>query len=244
MSSECDCSARQPDGSCGVLNEFRALRAPNGARVAMESYMAEMKRRQEETPREVNLRMHKLGVPGDIVGDSAKPGDTSALQGARRFLSSDPQLAPFLLLLGPVGVGKTVAAACVLRDFVQRHEWNSAPTGVTQQPCMWVDARELTGIREFRDEHQSWLKSIQGTLLLILDDAGHEATEAGKNALTDVLLSRLARNRRTVLTANLTFEDLVARYGQAVGDRLKAKAMVRELPGKSLRQRPQARRMP
>lgn len=241
-SSPCDCDQRQPDGSCGVLNEFARLRSPGGRAEALRAYLDELRQRGDEqagggSARDLAARLHRLGVPAQTVGDLQGPRPTAALESAQRFVKLDASLAPFLLLLGPVGIGKSVAAAWVLEQFAKGYAWNSQPTRAELQPAMWVDGRELTGVREFREEHQTWLKAMQGTALLVLDDAGHEATEAGRNALTDILLARLAKKRRTVLTANLKAEDLRKRYGDALADRFRAQAIIPGLSGASMRSR-------
>lgn len=187
-------------------------------------------------PADLEARLRKAGVPADALATLGHLTQSPALKAGSAFTRNRARM--FLVLLGPTGVGKTVAAARVAQEFCRHFAWNAQPTSQRPpEPLLFVEARRLTRLPGFADE--SWLDELRQTHLLILDDAGDEATEFGKQALLGLLLSRYTRQRRTVLTANLTADALRARYGEALADRLRKDGEIPDLSGcRSLRERP------
>jgi DNA replication protein DnaC len=168
----------------------------------------------------------------------AGPGESKALTAARAFIRDREKL--FLVLLGPTGVGKTLAAALVALDFCARWPWNQQSTGGTHSPLHYVDAATLTRLSAFDDEAQRYVQDLKDARLLVLEDAGDEGTELGKGVLVELLMHRHATERRTVLTSNLTREGFKARYGDAVADRVRSSGLVPNLSGEKSRRAAEA----
>lgn len=250
MSDEyCRCEVWGPGGlnsgpralsECPVMLEQRALKAPGGvARVRAEydELCRDAAARADGGPDKaaVNEALHKLGVPVQAIEALAKPRETEALDWARRFDGN--ALAKMLAYFGPTGTGKTTAGAWVLREDIRRDK-GGTPSGALRQPRMFVEARALTRLATFDSSAETWLEAMRNTRLLLLDDLGEEATESGKAAVLDLLLTRLARGRRTVVTSNVRLEALGRRYGAPLVDRLNAQALLPDLSrGKSMRAR-------
>ena len=127
----------------------------------------------------------------------------------------------FIVLLGGVGVGKTVAAA-VAAKFFGRCVYISAPQ---LRP---IATKELWG-----DERNS--RVIQAPFV-VLDDLGTEADDEDKfhAALFELVNGRLDVGH-TVITSNLSRKEFARRYGERVIDRLRESAEVHEIAGKSMR---------
>jgi DNA replication protein DnaC len=211
-----------------------------------EAYLQLLKARADEldaggSADDFRARMVRLGCPKEIVGsiaDADRLDDKPALAAAKRFIGEECDDL-FLVLLGPPGCGKSVAAGFVLADFVRQWRWGSQMTGGNDRPpAMFVQASDLTRVSAFGPEHGEWLKNMKSCHLLVLDDAGDEATESGKTELAAVLLARERSLRETVLTANLRPEMVRGRYGVAVADRLNRRTMAPNLWGEqSMRRR-------
>lgn len=236
----CYCNPNETHGSaCPILAEFR--QTPDER---MAAYRDEFKRRQTELAGEaavdVPYRLQQLGVPQDAIMAVRNPRETSALDGARRFLGAQRDLLRTLILGGPHGVGKSVAAAFVLAHAVRHHDWNSQPGGGrANAPFVWAHAAELTQQTDFGRVSPDWLEGLRRCAVLVLDDVGKDATAPGVTALTDLLTYRHEKRRATVVTSNLDVDALKERYGLAWYERVKVASLVPNLAAeKSLRKKP------
>lgn len=163
------------------------------------------------------------------------PEDSTALTAARAFIRDSEKLC--LLLVGPTGVGKTLAASLVALDFCNRWPWNSQPTGVEHSPLHFTDAAPLARLSAFDHDSKRQLQDLKDTRLLVLEDAGDEGTDFGRGLLVELLMHRHATLKRTVVTSNLTREGFKARYGEAVADRIRTSGLVPTLSGEKSRRR-------
>lgn len=239
----CDCHGQgaRVGGECAVLREFRHLRTPEGREKLREDYLDQLRFRVgvlEQGGDASDLAMHvqKMGVPVKVITALRAPTPTSALEAAREFSAS--KTLRFLLLLGPAGVGKSVAAGWVLKDFGRRYPWNSQPTRGDRPPAMFVEAKRLTRMSAFDSNDSAWLADLMNAQVLVMDDAGDEGTSIGRDAFIDLLLTRYDRERKTIITSNLTGTAFKARYGSALGDRIRETGLVPTLKEKeSLRRR-------
>lgn len=179
----------------------------------------------------------KAGVPYAAIAKLRQgPSKSTALAAAREF-NKDSQ-ALFLLLLGPTGVGKTLAAALVVVDFASKWPWNLQPLGGMQEPIRWVDSVTLTRLSAFDDEAKRYVEALKACHLLVLEDAGDEGTELGRGVFVELLMARHAKGRRTVITANLRPPTFRGRYGAAVADRIRESGYMPNLFGETSRRTP------
>jgi DNA replication protein DnaC len=130
-----------------------------------------------------------------------------------------------LLLQSPVaGVGKTHAAYAVGRHAVDE--------GATVEA--WPVIELLSAMRPEGDS--SALPNAVAADLLILDDIGRESdSEWTRQQLHQILDARLVNGRRTVITTNLTYDAMVARYTDPLVDRLCDDAVIVKVEGSSRR---------
>jgi len=138
----------------------------------------------------------------------------------------------WLIITGPVGSGKTGLAVCLYKDFMDED-----PSTVFFRTSELLDIEK----RSFSDDgdHVSILERIGRTChTLILDDVGSErGTEWEITAIRNLLTVRYERRLRTILTTNLSIEELGQCYGQRIADRLADVAVGLVLTGPSLRPR-------
>lgn len=184
------------------------------------------------------VRARKAGCPQDALNALLRRSvqDTPALAGAKRWILNPASWS--LLLLGPPGVGKTVAACYAMVDFCRRWEWNTGATGTNFEPCLFLVASELARLSVFTAADRERYEQLQETRLLVVDDAGDEVTDFGSKALVDLLMGRHRMKRKTILCANLGTTALTQRYGAALVDRFKEGAVPSlQSQTKSMRQR-------
>src|SRR6185312_7454202 len=177
------------------------------------------------------------GVDEDAIDGLRKSAVTRSLGAAKRFVVADPSDTRTLVLAGARGVGKSVAAAHVIGEWLRKNDVNSRPSGGKWfPPVVWCRASQVTRETDFGRVDADFLYGLERSHLLVLDDLGEDATVPGLAALTDILKIRHEKRRLTVITSNLWPDMLKTRYGESWFDRLKTAAIVPDLRGeKSLR---------
>lgn len=242
--THCDCGGIiRPREDCPVLREFALLRSEQGRDALRAEYGAASARRLARTGMskgEAAYKLQKLGVTAQTIMGLRDAVEGDALEAARKFLAQprEPRLlAPFLVLLGEPGVGKSVAAAYVLQDFVMRHRWNENATGTQLEPFLFVAAADLTSLSQFEKDDRDRIERWKRADVLVIDDAGDEGSRIGRDALIALLMNRADNCRWTVLTSNVTGEAFVTRYGKPLADRLRACAIAPKLRPGSFRKR-------
>lgn len=232
----CPCEEKpRPPRQCRVIREARLALTPEGRKTLKAEYDAECEARIEAAKRgkdEADVRhllQSRCNVPLEVLlamGGELRPLVT--MQAANRYLEKAE--FPHLFLCGVRGCGKSVAAAHVLAHRAKRHVWNAGPSGGgPTEPFLWIDARDLAGVGEFREGDQPLLRSLRLARTLVVDDVGDEGTNYGRDLIANLLLDRHAERRQTVVTSNLTAEAFKARYGAALYDRLVTSAVAPDL---------------
>lgn len=220
----------QGESQCWVSRENKLLGSEEGRHQLRAEYDSQLKKRFEDDEKEPDFselafRLQKIGVPGVALSIAKNPASTPAYEGARKWWFGDKQLVPALVLSGGVGVGKTVAAAFICVEWAKRWNWNGGATGTLAEPLVWLDGPRLVrlGNLETADALGDMAFSAK---LLVVDDAGREASKVALTRLSDVLMNRLDNRRMTILSTNLTGENFRVRYGEALADRLRSCASV------------------
>jgi DNA replication protein DnaC len=220
--------SQTPEGQAELEQRRKAAYARHGAARDANSYTEAWRWAQ------------KAGAPYEALRTLREgPADSAALAAARKFNRDTEAL--FLLLLGPPGVGKTLAASLVAVDFASKWPWNEQPSGSPAEPIRYTDAAPLTRLSAFDAEAKRYVEALRSCQLLVLEDAGDEGTELGKGLFVELLMARHASRRRSVITGNLRPESFRARYGAAVADRIRTAGYVPDLFGEKSRRarRPQ-----
>lgn len=128
-----------------------------------------------------------------------------------------------LLLSGPPGVGKTVAAAyAAMREG-----------GILR----WLTASKLMRVPQY--DQAAW-SELEWADLVVLDDLGTEFQDksgAMQLRVDSLIDDRYSRESRLVITTNLNTAEFKSRYGERVADRIRDGGSIVGLDGKSLRGR-------
>lgn len=129
---------------------------------------------------------------------------------------------PFLFLAGTVGNGKTtLAKACIQ---VTNLYWQKREDllQVWRKPFKVVTATELNEIA--KDDSKEF-KEIKGAQRMMIDDIGTEAVSVKNygnviSPFVETLYHRYDKGLITIMTSNLTLEEIRERYGVRVFDRM------------------------
>ena len=139
-----------------------------------------------------------------------------------------------LFLSGGTGLGKTFLSACIARTVSENGfsvVYDTAGSIFAQFETEKF-SRDGEDAREARDGTRRYL----GCDLLILDDLGSEmATPFIQAALYRLVNSRLTADRRTVISSNLTMDDVRRRYTPQIASRLEGEYRVLPFFGEDIR---------
>jgi predicted ATPase len=154
-----------------------------------------------------------------LIGSPAFQRDVLGVNIARKWARGEQR---GLVLRGGVGTGKTVAAACAMAEHTQ----------VRGYSVSWHRPNDfVSGMLHKYDDKAP----VIGSDLVVIDDLGRETKGDFEEALVVLIDDHLTR---FVLTTNLTMEELRARYGERLIDRLDHECTYLAMAGKSQRRNP------
>jgi DNA replication protein DnaC len=135
-----------------------------------------------------------------------------------------------LFLHGPPGTGKTHLAIALLKDH-GRMEYGSFVTVAS----LLMELRD-----SFRDGAERSEKGIiehySNVQLLVLDDLGAEKTsEFALQSLYIIIDKRYSEMRSTIITSNLTVDEIAEKVGDRIASRIAGMCRVIELKGRDRR---------
>ena len=178
----------------------------------------------------------------------------SARLAAGRFVEEYPVETTGLLLIGPVGVGKTHLAVGIIRELVQQK-------GI---PCLFYDYREL--LKEIQNSYNASVSATELSILrpvfeaevLVLDELGAiKPSDWVWDTVSHILNTRYNDKRTTIITTNYADEaeapegmdanrraarplTLGDRIGERMRSRLHEMCKKVEMSGSDFRQRVQS----
>ncbi len=124
-----------------------------------------------------------------------------------------------LFLHGGTGLGKTFLSACIAKEVSQRGfsvVYDTAGNIFARFEEKKF-SRDIENVQEARDVTRKYLRCD----LLILDDLGSELTTPFvQSALYQLLNTRLTSGRATVISSNLSMDDVKRRYTPQIASRL------------------------
>lgn len=139
-----------------------------------------------------------------------------------------------LFLTGAPGLGKTFLSACIARTVSESGfsvVYDTAVNIFTRFEEQKF-ARDRLEAGEAKDETRRYL----GCDLLILDDLGSElSTPFVQSALYTLINTRLTADKRTVISSNLTMDQVRARYTPQIASRLEGEYRVLPFYGEDIR---------
>jgi DNA replication protein DnaC len=171
-------------------------------------------------------RRHCTFEAFDSLPDDLKEGKTEGRFYAGEMAQAAMMIyqgreASSLTLSGEPGVGKSGMMACVARCWLERGE-----------NVLWVDFGEfITAIRDSYDDDspastREIVESAQKVALLCLDDFGDMArggksvTDHTRERTYDVIRYRYEYELPTMITTNLTGDQIYGQFGARIADRI------------------------
>jgi len=140
-----------------------------------------------------------------------------------------------LLFLGATGLGKTYLSACIARVVAERgHSVVYDMATVIFSKFEDVKFSRTDDLEDKRDEIKRYLECE----LLIIDDLGTELVTAFTVAtLYEVINTRLITGKSTIVSSNLTVDDLYSRYSEQIASRLEGEYHVLKFYGDDVRKK-------
>lgn len=136
-----------------------------------------------------------------------------------------------LFLCGKPGLGKTFLSACIAR-VVSENGFSVVYDTVSNVFGAFETQRFSRDDEDAREETNRYLNCD----LLILDDLGSELTTSMTQATLYTLLNtRLVAGRRTVISSNLSMDDIHRRYTPQIASRLEGEFRVLPFFGEDIR---------
>lgn len=137
-----------------------------------------------------------------------------------------------LFLYGGTGLGKTLFSGCIAKTVVQKGRWTVYVTSGE----LFAHYEAVKFGRDDSGESQRQVERYQRCELLVLDDLGSEmVTPFIQSALYQLLNERMNRRLHTVISSNLTMDDVRARYSPQAASRLEGEYHALPFFGKDIR---------
>ena len=120
---------------------------------------------------------------------------------------------------GGTGLGKTFLSGCIAREVSERGFSVVYDTAIHLFAAFEAKkfSRDIQEGQQARDDTRRYLRCD----LLILDDLGSELTTPFvQSALYELINSRLLADRRTIISTNLSMEQIAGRYTPQISSRI------------------------
>ena len=152
------------------------------------------------------------------------------LEIARRFAEDFPDTPYNLLFQGGTGLGKTFLSACIARAVADKgcsvcYDTAAAAVGSFEEQKFYRSA-----------ESEERVERMLSCDLMILDDLGTEMpTPMAQSAIYTLINTRLVNGKKTVISTNLTFDEIERRYGAQTLSRLRGDFETLPFVGRDIR---------
>ena len=138
-----------------------------------------------------------------------------------------------LLLSGSTGVGKTYLVECACNELLNRDKF------VSFYSAFSLNNLFLKYHTTFDESKSTLLDGVLGCDVLVIDDLGSEPKfkNVTEEYLYLVLNERLSKGKSTIVTTNLSLDEILDKYGERVFSRLcnKSNSLIVHMGNKDLR---------
>ena len=149
---------------------------------------------------------------------------------ARKFRSQTESL----LFTGSPGLGKTFLSACIAREVSD--QGFSVVYDTAGHIFQQFESGKFGRDNPYEEDPDREINRYLNCDLLIMDDLGTEMlTTFVQSAFYRIVNDRLLARKKTVLSTNLSLEELQRRYGGAVRSRLEGEYRILQFFGKDIR---------
>lgn len=170
----------------------------------------------------------------DSSGSSPREVMGYTLEICREYAENFSKNAVNLLFRGGTGLGKTFLAASIARVVSKKGFSVVYDTAVSILEAFELQKFDRAG--QESGEISARVKRYLDCELLILDDLGTEmATSFSQSALYSLINGRLLRGGKTIVTTNLSQEELRRRYSAQLASRLEGEYIILSFAGRDIR---------
>lgn len=180
-----------------------------------------------------NLKYYPDDYMEETTGQTPRDNMKNILHIARNFVSDFDEIPNNLLLYGNTGVGKTFLTNCIAKELLDQ-----------SHTVVYLTSLKLFDILETykfdRDmsysEKNATVSYIMDSDLLIIDDLGTELNNSFTSSqLYQCIDTRLNHKRSTIISTNLSFDDLREQYSERIFSRLTSNYTLLKLTGDDIR---------
>ena len=152
----------------------------------------------------------------------------------RAWCANFSRRSPSLIFRGGPGLGKTFLSACIAREVAAKGfsvAYESAPKALGE-----FETQRFSRDAAEADAAAAKVKEYLGCDLMILDDLGTEMTTSFTvSALYQLINTRLVDSRQTLISTNLSDEEIARRYGGQIASRLSGEFELLTFAGSDIR---------
>ena len=157
--------------------------------------------------------------PDPVMGISPRANMTMVLSTCRDYAQDFGSDSPNLLFRGGTGLGKTMLSACIARAVAVSGHSVVYDTAVSAFEAF--EAQKFSRDSALADGASAKVQRMLSCDLMILDDLGTEMTTSfTQSALYTLVNTRLNEGRKTIISTNLSPEDMQGRYNSQILSRL------------------------
>lgn len=202
-------SAEPVAAAPAVRSEADLARSLERAGVLLEHRRAALAQFPDDVRAEVKAWQAARPRRWTVTGLEVREGD---------LIDPDTAMPHGLAIKGPVGTGKTHLAAAIARSMLTPARFS----------LEFLHARKLFrrlwecfGDDAKRPEQEA-IDELTKCLVLVIDDLGHEGrvSEAVVGALHEILTIRNGEYRTTIVTTNLTLDEIAKAYDPSIASRI------------------------
>lgn len=180
-----------------------------------------------------DLELYPDDYMEEATGQTPRDNMKNILKIAQNFVADFNEAPGNLLLYGNTGVGKTFLTNCIAKELLDK-----------SHTVVYLTSLKLFDILETykfdRDmsytEKNATVSYILDSDLLIIDDLGTELNNSFTSSqLYQCIDTRLNHKRATIISTNLSFDDLRDRYSERIFSRLTSNYTLLKLTGDDIR---------
>ncbi len=151
---------------------------------------------------------------------------------SRRFVQEFGEACRNLFFYGTVGTGKSFLSGCIARELLQR----GCSVLYFSAAGLFDTLARYTFDGRLKDSLQDFCEDLYGCDLLIVDDLGTEITNSFvTSSLFSCLNERHLRGKSTLISTNISLEELRDRYSDRIFSRISSGFTLCKLTGPDIR---------
>ena len=182
-----------------------------------------------------NLEYYPDDYTEEATGLTPRDNIRNVLSAVRAFIKNFSTESGNLLLYGNTGVGKTFLTNCIAKELLDK-----SYTVVYLTSVKLFDILETNKFDKeiCRTEKEASLSYILASDLLIIDDLGTELNNSFTSSqLYHCIDTRLTRHCSTIISTNLSFDDLREHYSERIFSRITSNYTLLKITGDDIRLR-------